>query len=171
MSGRNPPIFSQSAVNLGECTCTWVRSSERRRAASSGIPRHRGEDMSSGKKILLVDDDEGLRQSLSEQLRLHEEFSIGEASDSVGFGLADPAPIAQLDRASGCGPGGRTFESCWARQGFRRRLGGLRPGRFRSGLHRKAPEPDRAVRSPRPHLRRPGTTGRAPRSGSRGRTP
>ncbi len=26
------------------------------------------------------------------------------------------APIAQLDRASGCGPEGRMFESCWARQ-------------------------------------------------------
>jgi len=31
------------------------------------------------KKILLIDDDEALRQSLSEQLRLHEEFSIEEA--------------------------------------------------------------------------------------------
>jgi hypothetical protein len=27
-----------------------------------------------------------------------------------------PAPIAQLDRASGYEPGGRTFESCWAHQ-------------------------------------------------------
>jgi hypothetical protein len=26
------------------------------------------------------------------------------------------APIAQLDRASGYEPGGRTFESCWAHQ-------------------------------------------------------
>ena len=34
-----------------------------------------------GKKILLVDDDEALRQSLSEQLRLHEEFSTVEAGN------------------------------------------------------------------------------------------
>ncbi len=31
--------------------------------------------------------------------------------------------------SSVCGPGGRTFESCWARQGLRRRPGRLRPGR------------------------------------------
>ena len=31
--------------------------------------------MSSGKKILLVEDDEALRESLAEQLRLHEEFA------------------------------------------------------------------------------------------------
>src|SRR6516164_5952870 len=30
--------------------------------------------------------------------------------------LPSYAPIAQLDRASGCGPEGRMFESCWARQ-------------------------------------------------------
>ncbi len=30
--------------------------------------------MTSGQKILLVEDDEALRNSLSEQLRLHEEF-------------------------------------------------------------------------------------------------
>ena len=34
----------------------------------------------SGKKILLIDDDEALRQSLSEQLRLHEEFDTAEAA-------------------------------------------------------------------------------------------
>jgi DNA-binding response OmpR family regulator len=33
----------------------------------------------SGKKILLIDDDEALRLSLSEQLRLHEEFDTAEA--------------------------------------------------------------------------------------------
>ncbi len=35
--------------------------------------------MGNGKKILIVDDDSELRQSLSEQLRLHEEFETGEA--------------------------------------------------------------------------------------------
>ena len=34
----------------------------------------------SGKKILLIDDDEALRHSLSEQLRLHEEFDTAEAA-------------------------------------------------------------------------------------------
>lgn len=34
--------------------------------------------VNAGKKILLVDDDEALRQSLSEQLRLHEEFTTTE---------------------------------------------------------------------------------------------
>ena len=34
----------------------------------------------SGKKILLVDDDDALRQSLGEQLRLHEEFETFEAN-------------------------------------------------------------------------------------------
>ena len=37
----------------------------------------------SGKKILIVDDDEALRQSLSEQLQLHEEFSTVEADCGV----------------------------------------------------------------------------------------
>ena len=36
---------------------------------------------STGKKILLVDDDTALRESLSEQLRLHEEFSTVEAEN------------------------------------------------------------------------------------------
>ncbi|MFQ5972727.1 MAG: response regulator transcription factor, partial [Alphaproteobacteria bacterium] len=36
--------------------------------------------MTVGKKILLVDDDDALRVSLSEQLRLHEEFVTGEAA-------------------------------------------------------------------------------------------
>jgi len=35
--------------------------------------------MTAGKKVLLVDDDEALRRSLSEQLRLHEEFATAEA--------------------------------------------------------------------------------------------
>ena len=37
----------------------------------------------SGKKILLIDDDEALRQSLSEQLRLHEEFDTDEAASGA----------------------------------------------------------------------------------------
>ncbi len=35
--------------------------------------------MSTGKRVLIVDDDETLRQSLAEQLRLHEEFLTDEA--------------------------------------------------------------------------------------------
>jgi DNA-binding response OmpR family regulator len=43
----------------------------------------------SGKKILLIDDDEALRQSLSEQLRLHEEFDTVEAdTGAAGIELA-----------------------------------------------------------------------------------
>jgi DNA-binding response OmpR family regulator len=36
--------------------------------------------MTTGKKILLVDNDDGLRNSLSDQLRLHEEFLTAEAT-------------------------------------------------------------------------------------------
>ena len=43
--------------------------------------------MNSAKRILLVDDDEALRQSLAEQLQLHEEFETAEASDGAS-GLA-----------------------------------------------------------------------------------
>jgi len=42
--------------------------------------------MQSGKKILIVDDDNELRQSLGEQLRLHEEFEVAEA-DTGGTAL------------------------------------------------------------------------------------
>ena len=36
-----------------------------------------------GKRILLVDDDLPLRQSLAEQLRLHEEFTTAEADSGA----------------------------------------------------------------------------------------
>src|SRR3546814_12735552 len=36
--------------------------------------------MTSGRKILLVDDDEALRSTLAEQLQLHEEFTTAEAA-------------------------------------------------------------------------------------------
>ena len=39
--------------------------------------------MTTGKKILLVDDDDSLRDSLSEQLRLHEEFLTAEAATAA----------------------------------------------------------------------------------------
>lgn len=39
--------------------------------------------MTSAKRILLVDDDEALRQSLAEQLQLHEEFATTEAGDGA----------------------------------------------------------------------------------------
>ena len=37
--------------------------------------------MTLGKRVLIVDDDDALRQSLAEQLQLHEEFEIGEATN------------------------------------------------------------------------------------------
>ena len=40
--------------------------------------------MTASKRILLVDDDEALRQSLSEQLQLHEEFSTVQAHTGLG---------------------------------------------------------------------------------------
>jgi len=39
--------------------------------------------MTNGKKVLLVDDDDSLRVSLSEQLRLHEEFDTAEAATAA----------------------------------------------------------------------------------------
>ena len=43
--------------------------------------------MSNIRKILIVDDDDALRDALSEQLRLHEEFTVSEAS-TAGAGIA-----------------------------------------------------------------------------------
>lgn len=43
--------------------------------------------MTSGRKILLVDDDEALRSTLAEQLQLHEEFATAEAA-TAAEGLA-----------------------------------------------------------------------------------
>ncbi len=40
-------------------------------------------DVTKGKKILIVDDDEALRLSLGEQLRLHEEFTTIEADNGA----------------------------------------------------------------------------------------
>ncbi len=42
-----------------------------------------GKTTSGGKKILLVDDDAALRQSLSEQLQLHEEFQTADAESGA----------------------------------------------------------------------------------------
>ena len=39
--------------------------------------------MTAGKKILLIDDDTALRDSLAEQLRLHEEFATTEVGDGA----------------------------------------------------------------------------------------
>src|SRR3990172_1763797 len=39
--------------------------------------------MTAGKSILLVDDDDALRQALAEQLKLHEEFDAAEAATAA----------------------------------------------------------------------------------------
>ncbi|MGH1350622.1 MAG: response regulator transcription factor [Methyloligellaceae bacterium] len=45
--------------------------------------------MSTARKILTVDDDDDLRESLADQLRLHDEFSVMEASNATdGINLA-----------------------------------------------------------------------------------
>ncbi len=66
--------------------------------ASSGLPgARRG---SAGKKILLVDDDVALRQSLAEQLRLFEEFATVEAesgSQALAIVKTDHVDAVLLD--------------------------------------------------------------------------
>ena len=39
--------------------------------------------MTTGKKVLLVEDDDGLREALAEQLELHEEFTIEQAANGA----------------------------------------------------------------------------------------
>ncbi len=56
--------------------------------------------MTSGKKILLVDDDEALRQSLSEQLQLHEEFetvSVAGGAEALEAGKSEHFDLVILD--------------------------------------------------------------------------
>jgi DNA-binding response OmpR family regulator len=54
----------------------------------------------SGKKILLCDDDDALRQSLAEQLQLHEEFEtkqVGVAGDAIEVAKAEHFDAIVLD--------------------------------------------------------------------------
>ncbi len=51
------------------------------------------------RRILLVDDDKALRQSLAEQLQLHEEFDIGEAGS--GSEALERAKSQRYDLGSG----------------------------------------------------------------------
>lgn len=53
--------------------------------------------MTSAKRILLVDDDEALRQSLAEQLQLHEDFETAEAADgAAGLAVAREGDFAAV---------------------------------------------------------------------------
>ncbi len=50
--------------------------------------------MSNSKRILIVDDDQDLRLSLGEQLRLHEEFDTGEAETGAAAIIASVTFVA-----------------------------------------------------------------------------
>jgi DNA-binding response OmpR family regulator len=53
--------------------------------------------MSNIRKILIVDDDDGLREALAEQLRLHEEFAVMEATNaSSGLALTRSEQIDMI---------------------------------------------------------------------------
>ena len=56
--------------------------------------------MSSAKKILIVDDDDALREALKDQFSLHEEFSVSDAATAtagVKALKAEPADLVLLD--------------------------------------------------------------------------
>ena len=48
--------------------------------------------MVNGKNLLLVDDDDALRESLRDQLQLHEEFAIQEAVSGAPAGRRHARP-------------------------------------------------------------------------------
>lgn len=56
--------------------------------------------MSTARTILIVDDDDGLRESLTDQLALHEEFEIvavPTATDAINFAKKDHCDLVLLD--------------------------------------------------------------------------
>ena len=58
--------------------------------------------MSSQKKILIVDDDDTLRQTLKEQLTLHDEYAVSDVATAIGAGRqTDVVNYDQLDRSAG----------------------------------------------------------------------
>ena len=52
--------------------------------------------MSSAKKILIVDDDDALREALKDQFSLHEEFSVTDAATATAGVKALKADSADL---------------------------------------------------------------------------
>ncbi len=56
--------------------------------------------MSTARRILIIDDDEDLKESLVDQLKLHEEFEVltaGKASDGIKMAKAEHVDIVLLD--------------------------------------------------------------------------